>query len=156
MFKFLKKKLKVFEKQLEEEIETELQKESIEEKTIEPGKTSRVDDKQTHEFVESKDSIKPTEEQKKQQVIPTQPKTDDDAESIETFQPLDHKRKRARKQVSEEKKQREKHIDEQIQHSIENELNRIVQTRKSIEDAVKTDEKPTRILDEKKIDDLLD
>jgi fused signal recognition particle receptor len=155
MFKFLKKKLKVFEKQLEDEIETELQKESVEEKISEPEKTSDVDEKQTQKSDETKDSSTATEEQKKKHVISAPPKTDESIEDIEPTTPVVQTRKRARKQISEEKKQREKHIDEQIQQNIENELNRIVQTRKSIEDAVKTDEKPTRILDEKKIDDLL-
>jgi len=155
MFKFLKKKLKVFEKQLEDEIETELQKESVEEKISEPEKTSDVDEKQTQKSDETKDSSTATEEQKKKHVISAPPKTDESIEDIEPTTPVVQTRKRARKQISEEKKQREKHIVEQIQQNIENELNRIVQTRKSIEDAIKTDEKPTRILDEKKIDDLL-
>lgn len=155
MFKFLKKKLKVFEKQLEEEIETELQKETHEEKPSPAEKKDSVDDKQIQDFASSQDTIKTTEGQIKQPKLPTPPKPDDAVESSKTQQPAVQSRRRARKVISEEKKQREKHIDEQIQQNIENELNRIVQTRKSIEDAVKTDEKPARILDDKKIDDML-
>ena len=77
-------------------------------------------------------------------------------EKITDEQPL--KRKRARKdkkEISEEKKQREQLADRQIEDSIEAELSRIVSTRKSIEDVVKTDKKTTRVIDEKKLDTLL-
>ena len=145
MFKFLKKKLKVFEKKLEEEIEAELKKEVIEEPKPEifkekpPAAEKPKAEVKEEKRVEEKKIEEPEHvEEKEEKILP--------------------KRKRARKakkEVSEEKKEREKQIDKQIEESIETELQRIVQTRKSIEEAVKTDKKPSRTIDEKKLDELL-
>ncbi|MCK5459285.1 MAG: signal recognition particle receptor subunit alpha, partial [Thermoplasmatales archaeon] len=145
MFKFLKKKLKIFEKKLEEEIEAELKKEVIEEPKPEifkekpPAAEKPKAEVKEEKRVEEKKIEEPEHvEEKEEKILP--------------------KRKRARKakkEVSEEKKEREKQIDKQIEESIETELQRIVQTRKSIEEAVKTDKKPSRTIDEKKLDELL-
>ncbi len=138
MFNFLKKRLKRFEKKLEEEIETELQKEDTAE--VEPQPQIEIPEEKI-ETVEKpiepiKESVTPVE--KKREILP--------------------RRKRARKLqkvISKEKKEREKQVDRQIEESIETELEHIVKTRKSIEEAVKTEKKPSRGFDEGKLDDLL-
>jgi len=140
MFKFLKKKLKIFEKKLEEEIEAELEKE-IEEKP-EPEK------KIPEEKIEVAE--KPVEKPKVVEK-PTKP-----IEKIEKKKIIGRKRARKpKKEISEEKIRREKEIDKQIEESIETELQRIVRTRKSIEEVVKAEKKPTRTIDERKLDELL-
>ena len=140
MFKFLKKKLKRFEKKLEEELETELEKEVEVKEEIQP------ETKITEEKIEIVGKpLKPKEEE------PAEP-VEDEEKKIVTG------RRRARKflkKVSEEKRKREKQVDKQIEESIETELQHIVRTRKSIEEVVKTDKKPTWGIDEGKLDDLL-
>ncbi len=133
MFKFLKKRLKKFEEKLETELEAELEKEQT--KPEEPPISESP-----------KPSATPA---------PTQPE-------VKTYQvtpppatPQPSRRKRARKQPSKEKQKREEEIDKQIEESIENELQRIVQTRKSIEQVTKKDKKPTRTIDDAKLDELL-
>ena len=137
MFNFLKKKLKKFEKKLEEEIETEWQKEIPEIKEPKPEEivTEKKPDTVEKPIIPSK-KISPIESEKK----------------IITH------RKRARqsqKELSKERIEREKQLDKQIEQSIEAELEHIVKTRKSIEDAVKTDKKLSRSIDEGKLDNLL-
>ena len=140
MFKFLKKKLKIFEKKLEEEIEAELEKE-IEEKP-EPEK------KIPEEKIEVAE--KPVEKPKVVEK-PTKP-----IEKVEKKKIIGRRRARKpKKEISEEKIRREKEIDKQIEESIETELQRIVRTRKSIEEVVKAEKKPTRTIDERKLDELL-
>jgi fused signal recognition particle receptor len=135
MFDFLKKKLKLFEKNIEAEIESELKKEEKKEqkRQIEPQKQPLpVPSLAKQAETPSTSPVKP-------------------AELVVT-------RKRAlriQKPVSEEKKQREKQIDKQIEESIESELQRALQTRKSIEETVGVEKKPTWTIDEKKLDELL-
>lgn len=59
------------------------------------------------------------------------------------------------KKVDKGKIEREKQTDKQIEESIESELQHIVRTRKSIGEAVRTEKKPSRVIDERKLDDLL-
>jgi len=135
MFDFLKKKLKLFEKNIEAEIESELKKEEKLEKRLQAEPQ-----KQPAPIITPKPEEKP----------PVAPIVKE-AEPVVT-------RKRAlrvQKPVSEEKKQREKQIDKQIEESIESELQRALQTRKSIEEAVGGEVKPTWTIDEKKLDELL-
>lgn len=153
MFKFLKKKLKVFEKKLEEEIEAELKKEVIEEPKPE------IFEEKPPAAEKPKAEVK-EEKPKEEPIIKEEKRVEE--KKIEEPAPVEKKifprRKRARKakkEISEEKKEREKQIDKQIEEGIETELQRIVQTRKSIEEAVKTDKKPSRTIDEKKLDELL-
>lgn len=141
MFKFLKKKLKIFEKKLEEEIEAELEKE--------------VTEKPKPEIVEEKPlTAEKPREKPKAEVKEEKPKEEPIIKE-EKILPRRKRVRKAKKEISEEKKEREKQIDKQIEESIETELQRIVRTRKSIEDAVKTDKKPSRTIDEKKLDELL-
>jgi len=137
MFDFLKKKLKLFEKNIEAEIESELKKEEKKEQKnqMEPQKQP----------MQTPTPIKPVESPPAAPVIPKE------KEPVVT-------RKRAlriQKPISEEKKQRDKQIDKQIEESIESELQRALQTRKSIEQTVGVEKKPTLTIDEKKLDELL-
>jgi fused signal recognition particle receptor len=137
MFDFLKKKLKLFERNIEAEIESELKKEEKLEKRLQ------------------------AESQKEpvQVVAPTKPVEAPPVPSSikEEEKPVSTRKRalRVQKPVSEEKKQREKQIDKQIEESIESELQRVLQTRKSIEEAVGTETKPSWTIDEKKLDELL-
>lgn len=137
MFDFLKKKLKLFEKNIEAEIESELKKEEKKEQAaqMEPQKQP----------VPTPTPVTPVE-------------TPADAPMIEKEKEPVVTRKRAfrlPKPVSEEKKQREKQIDKQIEESIESELQRALQTRKSIEQTVSVEKKPSWTIDEKKLDEFL-
>lgn len=137
MFDFLKKKLKLFEKNIEAEIESELKKEEKLEK--------RLQAEPQEPPVQVPPEVKPVE---KQAVVVEEPK---ESQPVVT-------RKRAlriQKPVSEEKKQREKQIDKQIEESIEGELQRALQTRKSIEETIGVERKPSWTIDEKKLDELL-
>jgi len=138
MFNFLKKKLKVFEKNLEAEIEAELKKEEkIEKRQLEQEPVSKPPE------------IKPPAQPS--QIPPEQPPIKEEGKPVVT-------RKRAlrvQKPISEEKKERERQLDRQIEESIESELQRVVQTRKSIEEAVGGEQKPSWTLDETKLDELL-
>ena len=156
MFKFLKKKLKVFEKKLEEEIEAELKKEVIEEPKPE------IFEEKPPAAEKPKAEVK--EEKPKEEAIIKEEKRVEEKkieepehveEKEEKILPRRKRARKAKKEISEEKKEREKQIDKQIEEGIETELQRIVQTRKSIEEAVKTDKKPSRTIDEKKLDELL-
>jgi fused signal recognition particle receptor len=133
MFKFLKKRLKKFEEKLETELEAELDKDIKGEQESPPKEPIELTPTPTPQPVES--------EKKQPEILPKSPPPS--------------RRKRARKLPSKEKQKREQEIDKQIEESIENELQRIIQTRKSIEQVVKTDKKPTRTLDDAKLDDLL-
>ena len=138
MFNFLKKKLKVFEKNLEAEIEAELKKEDkIEKRQLEQEPVSKPP--------EMKSPAQPPE------APPVQPLAKEEEKPVVTRK----RALRAQKPVSEEKKERERQLDRQIEESIENELQRVVQTRKSIEEAVGGEQKPSWTLDEAKLDELL-
>jgi fused signal recognition particle receptor len=134
MFNFLKKKLKIFEQKLEEEIEAEIHHEEKTKQIIQPP-------------VEQPRPVSQPIEKPSIPISETKP-----TESVVS------PRKRAEKihrPVSEEKIQREKQLDKQIEDSIEKELKQIIQTRKSIEQTVPTDTKTTRVIDDSKLDDLL-
>ena len=150
MFKFLKNKLKKFEKKLEEELEEELSEETT--KPHDEPKEPTVQQPTSTEPVTSQPTTTQPEETPSE---PPQPPV----ETIEPQKPAEKpptispKRKRAKKPPAE--KQREKLTDRQLEQSIENELQRIVHTRKSIEETVKTKQKPSRGINEAKIDELL-
>lgn len=135
MFDFLKKKLKLFEKNIEAEIESELKKEEKQEKKLQAE----------------------TQKQPAPVGIPATPvEALPAAPVIQEERVVTRKRAlRAQKPVSEEKKQRDKQIDKQIEESIESELQRALQTRKSIEETVGVEKKPSWSIDEKKLDELL-
>jgi fused signal recognition particle receptor len=137
MFDFLKKKLKLFEKNIEAEIESELKKEEKLEK--------RLHAEFQKEPVQRDTLTKPIETPPVPSVIKEEGK------------PVIARKRamRIQKPVSEEKKEREKQIDKQIEESIESELQRVLQTRKSIEEAVGTEKKSSWTIDENKLNELL-
>jgi fused signal recognition particle receptor len=134
MFDFLKKKLKIFEKKIEAEIEAELKKEEKLEKKLEQEPA-------------------PVE----QKVVPPEKPVEVPLAVKGEEKPVITRKRALRipKPISEEKKEREKQIDKQIEESIESELQRVLQTRKSIEEAVAAEKKPTWTIDEEKLDELL-
>jgi fused signal recognition particle receptor len=138
MFDFLKKKLKLFEKNIEAEIESELKKE---------------------EKAEKKQQAASEPQQQPQTVPPSRPPEPPlKAPEVSEKPPVVSTRKRAlriQKPVSEEKKQRDQQFDQQIEQSIERELQRGLETRKTIEQAVGGEKKPSWTIDDSKLDDLL-
>lgn len=136
MFDFLKKKLKLFEKNIEAEIESELKKEEKQEKKLQVETRKQP--------IPDSTPIKPIE------APPAAPVITQEERVVTRKRAL-----RAPKPVSEEKKQRDKQIDRQIEESIESELQRALQTRKSIEETVGVEKKPSWSIDEKKLDELL-
>jgi fused signal recognition particle receptor len=128
MFNFLKKKLKIFEKNLEDEIEAELKKEATKPAT----------------------SPEPTPIAPK----PAEP-TPVTLPSGEAPEPQRKRALRLRKEPATPVPSRAEQQDKQITESIEKELERAVQTRRSIEQTVVTEKKPSRTIDEKKLDELL-
>jgi fused signal recognition particle receptor len=137
MFDFLKKKLKLFEKNIETEIESELKKEEQHEKDL-------------HEDSQ-KQSIQISAPVKSVDTQPIAPVIKEETEPVV----IRKRALRTQKRVSDEKRERDKQIDKQIEESIESELQRVLQTRKSIEEAVYTEKKPSWTIDEKKLDELL-
>jgi fused signal recognition particle receptor len=137
MFDFLKKKLKLFEKNIEAEIESELKKEEKLEKRFHAE--SQEQPVQISSPVKSGDKplVAPVMKEETKPVV------------------IRKRALRTQKHVSEEKKEREKQIDKQIEESIESELQRVLQTRKSIEEAVYAEKKSSWTIDEKKLDELL-
>jgi fused signal recognition particle receptor len=136
MFDFLKKKLKLFEKNIEAEIESELKKEE--------KKEQRLQAEPQGQPVQISPPTKPVE------TPPAAPIVKEEEPVVARKRAL-----RIQKPVSEEKKQREKQIDKQIEESIESELQRALQTRKSIEETIGVEKKPSWTIDEKKLDELL-
>jgi fused signal recognition particle receptor len=138
MFDFLKKKLKLFEKNIEAEIESELKKE---EKSEKKQQTASEPQQKPPEPIQSQ------RPQETPQVTPV----------VIEEQPVSTRKRalRVQKPVSEEKKQREQQLDKQIEQSIENELQRVLETRKSIEQAVGVEKKPAWTIDDSKLDELL-
>ncbi len=128
MFNFLKKKLKIFEKNLEDEIEAALKKEAAQPPT------------QTKPAAPPPTPIEPT---------PTAPPAE------KTAEPTRKRALRVRKEPAAPTQSRAEQQDRQIEESIENELQRAVQTRRSIEQTVVTEKRPARTIDEKRLNDLL-
>jgi len=139
MFNFLKKKLKIFEKNLESEIEAELKKEE------------KIEKRQLAEQAPPSQPSEIVPPSKPPEAPPEKPLVKEEEKPIVTRK----RALRAQKPVSEEKKERERQLDRQIEESIENELQRVLQTRRSIEEAVVGEKKPSWTIDEAKLDELL-
>jgi len=165
MFKFLKKKLKKFEDKLEEELQAELKKE--EEKALpEPEPESKVEEK-IEKPVEkpelTKKTIEKTEKIEKAIIEETEEKKSEaklkesiDKKVDKLFKKSEKPYRKLRRERREiDRKKREKEVDKQIEKSIETELEHTLRARKSIEEVVKTDRKPSRGISEEKLDDLL-
>ncbi|MFW6130953.1 MAG: signal recognition particle receptor subunit alpha, partial [Atribacterota bacterium] len=127
MFKFLKKRLKKFEDKLESELEAELKKEQ--------EKTKEVTSKELEEKVEKEKTIEKLKQEK----------LADEKEKQE------ERRKRLRSQ----RKKREEELNKQMKKNIESELEHTLQTRKNIQDVVKKERKPTKVISDEKLDELL-
>jgi len=174
MFKFLKKKIKKFENELESEIQSEIEKEekkSVEksEKKIVKPKEEIVDKKpekrepvtkpDTYEKpkdeeiketkkIETKEEIKKPSEEKEEEFIKVDKKINEAIHEKKS-------RSERRKEAFEKRKKREEEIDKQIERSLETELERTLKTRRSIEDVVKKDKKQKITISDEKLDDLL-
>ena len=150
MFKFLKKKLKIFEDKLEEEIEAEISKDIEIEK---PAETAKPKEKPSHIFEkkpEIKEKIKPFEKTKEK---PLETKIEEKKPEIKVEEkPILETRK---ERVERDRQKRQKEIDKQIEKTIEAELEHTLRTRKSIGEIVKTEKKSTLTISDEKLDDLL-
>jgi len=163
MFKFLKRKLKRFEEKLEAELKDELAKE---EKKVEPEKPEPKPIAK-EKPVKPKEIPKPPEErpkkveepvvEKPKVEIPKPKPTEIVEKKIDKFikKPEETERRLKRKRAAKERQKREEEIDKQIEESIETELQHILRTKKSIEEVVKTEKKPSRGISEEKLDELL-
>ncbi|MBN2066585.1 MAG: signal recognition particle-docking protein FtsY [Candidatus Thermoplasmatota archaeon] len=69
--------------------------------------------------------------------------------------PAEEPRHARRKRSALERKKREEELDKQIEASIETELQHVLRTKKSIEEVVKREKKPTRGISEEKLDEML-
>ncbi|PNX48253.1 MAG: signal recognition particle-docking protein FtsY [Thermoplasmata archaeon M8B2D] len=150
MFKFLKKKLKIFEDKLEEEIETELSKEIEIEK---PAETAKPKEKPSHIFEkkpEIKEKIK-TFEKTIEKPLETEIEEKKPEIKVEEKPIVETRRER----VEHDRQKRQKEIDKQIEKTIEAELEHTLRTRKSIGEIVKTEKKSTLTISDEKLDDLL-
>jgi len=143
MFKFLKKKFKIFEDKLEKELEAELEKEEQEN----TKKTAEIKEKPAKP--EIKEKKVETVEYKKEETL--------EPEKIEKPIIKEEKidKEQRRKQIEHDRRKREQEIDKQIEKTIEAELEHTLRTRRSIEQVVKTDKKPTWTISDEKLDELL-
>ncbi len=178
MFKFLKRKLKKFEDQLEAELEKEIKKEEevekpTKEKPVEkplekkklftrPKEKPEEIQKPIEEEIKEPPKEKPEKIQKTVEPAPIKPpkeplkvpigkKVDT---LIKTKEKLKEKEER-KKKLEIERRKRAQEIDRQIEKSIETELIHTLRTKKSIEEVVKAEKKPTPKISEEKLDDLL-
>ena len=161
MFKFLKKKLKIFEDKLEAELEAELLKE----------KPKFLDEK---EIKKTEQIIKPVEEKKLQPITKKDEKKQIISEKkIKTYDlPVKIKKKEKQKigpkdeqiykkkeerhsKIETDRRRREEEIDKRIEKSIEAELEHTLKTRRSIEQVVQLDKKATISVSDEKLDELL-
>ena len=148
MFKFLKKKLKIFEDKLEKELETELKKEEPKKikEPIEVKKVKKIEKPPEKEIKEKKDETVEFREE-------ITPKPEKIEKSLIKKEKIEKEQRR--KQIERDRRKREEEIDKQIEKTIEAELEHTLRTRRSIEQVVKTGKKSTWSISEEKLDDLL-
>jgi fused signal recognition particle receptor len=148
MFKFLKRKIKKFEDELEAELEQELKNEKIQE-------TSSLEEPQ---IIEDKIDMIIKPDEPKTEV--TKPPLEEPKKEITVEEPY---KQAPPKQISREERRtrrikarqkREKEIDQQIEETIEAELKHTLETRKTIGTQI-TKEKKIRTISEEKLDELL-
>jgi fused signal recognition particle receptor len=148
MFKFLKRKIKKFEDELEAELKQESENEKIQE-TIQPEESKIIEDKtdETIKPVEPKtEKIKPPLEEPKKEITVEEP--------YKPAPPKQISREERRTRRIKARQKREKEIDQQIEETIEAELKHTLETRKTIGTQI-TKEKKTRTISEEKLDELL-
>ena len=143
MFKFLKKKLKIFEEKLESELKEELEKEEVKPKPDVLQKTA------VKEEVLKKPEEKTIVEKSKEKVL----EVELEPPTREPVKKIDEKEKREKIEV--EKRKREEELEKQIEKSIEIELEHTLKTKKSVEEVVKVEKKVTFGISEEKLEDLL-
>lgn len=153
MFKFLKRKLKKFEDQLEAELQQELESE------ISKNQPIKEDQLQTIE-VDSSETPVSTEPETIKQEKATLPSSAPLESPISESSPSSEKKERLlrmerRRKRAETRKKREEEVDKQIEESIKAELHHTLQTRKNIEKIIQKERKPTWSINEEKLDDLL-
>lgn len=178
MFKFLKKRLKRFENKLEAELEAEIKKE--EEVKAEPvevkpepkpkpkppvveEKPKPVKEEEVKPPVEKPKEIvekpKPVEKPEEEPLAPPKPEPEAPvAKKVVKFikkveKPPEEPTRRKRTEIA--RRKREEEIDQQIEKTIEAELEHTLRTRKSIEEVVKIEKKPSRMISDDRLDDLL-
>ena len=135
MFKFLKRKLKKFEDQLEAELEKEIKKEK------KPQETEKKEPVKKIEKIPEKEKPAPIDEIK--------------TENIRKRQERQKQREDRKKRIEFDRKKRAEEIDKQIEKSIETELAHTLRTKKSIEQVVKAEKKVSPKISDEKLDDLL-
>jgi len=162
MFKFLKKKFKKFEDELEAELKTELEKETkktLPEKQVIPETKPRTEEKPVEKKpvvekpLEKPEKIvveKPKEQIPRIEEKPIEKKVD---ALVKKTEKPDKIIRREQREI--DRKKREEEIDKQIEKSIETELEHTLRTKQSIQEVVKVDYKPSRGINEEKLDDLL-
>ena len=180
MFKFLKKKLKKFEDQLEAELEAELEKEVkpepeepkpeptpappkpvVKEKPVEkPKEIPKPVEKPPEKEIPKPVTIKPKEVKKpiepiKKEIPEEKPEEIDKKidQLIKKVEKPDEKERKAR--IERDRRKRQEEIDKQIEKSIETELEHTLRAKRSIQEVVKVERKPSRGISEEKLDDLL-
>jgi fused signal recognition particle receptor len=143
MFKFLKRKIKKFEDQLESELNHELKKESFEPVESAPIEPLPI-------LQEPKEQIKITSSDKPD-ISSTQQEHIEKPEKIQT----PPSREERRRQRNEARNKREEEIDQQIDKSITDELAHTLQTRISISQSLPSKEAKANWISEEKLDELL-
>ena len=93
---------------------------------------------------------KPKEIPKAKPEISTEEKVEKLIKKVEKPDEKDKKRR-----IELERRKREEEIDKQIEKSIETELEHTLKTKRSIEEVVRADKKPSRGISEEKLDDFL-
>ena len=165
MFKFLKKKLKIFEDELEAELKKDIEKdeqkaEILDKKEkqiqeIKPIKKTFIASSEKELESEKIENInKPKDELKK--IIKSKPEINI-GKKIDILLKKDEKpiEKEKKEKFVLEKKIREEEIDQQIKKTIETELEHTLKTKRSIEEVFKSEKKISYGVSEDKLDDLL-
>jgi fused signal recognition particle receptor len=143
MFKFLKKKIKVFEDKLEAELEAELEKE------LEPEIEGQVKTKDENKIEEAKQEKSVIEDKEKEDLnLKTDKRKEINSRKFE--EDITRKQK-----IKHDRQKRAQEIDKQIETSIETELQHVIRTKKSIEEIVKKTGKKTRGISDEKLEELL-
>jgi fused signal recognition particle receptor len=184
MFKFLKKRLKRFEKQLEDELEAELEKETkpkpeptppispVEEKPVEKEEIVEKPIEKTKEIpkpvekppkkeapkikVEKPKEVKKLVEPIKKEISKAKPEKIIEKKIDTLIKKVEKpEEKERRERIERDRRRREEEIDKQIEKTIETELEHTLRAKKSIEEVVTVERKPSRGISEEKLDDLL-
>jgi fused signal recognition particle receptor len=170
MFKFLKKKIKKFEDKLEAELEAELSKEETKTEPLKKEiKTEVSEEKIVQKPDVKKEPVKPVETKKTVEIQKPVVKEEKPVEKLEPekkelkkeLTPAQKeeteklKRQERREKIKHDREKRERELDEQIEKSIESELEHNLRTRRSIEKTVGIEKKAAQFISDEKLDELL-